>query len=329
MAYEFRKLPASCKILGFFLIVLAINYAIFSMKETGLVFSDLETNRFEFFDLRMKEIARIRADGIQQISPQFDLTKSVKYHPSDPNIFLWPCGNSVLGVVDLKTNTYSKIPKLGGTVNNICHSAVSCDNGRKIITCTFDSKSQSSLLAYWSQNSADPKDSPVKILDSREIRNSNESLVAIRQLEVSKDTNIVFAVGSSDRKSNGGVLKAFSFDGWFDEIASFSEDLPHSNQPEDPLFKIRGFSSVQKVREIDMLLVAGHTSINLVLFEYTTKAERICGRFSKIRKIEIEQTESPIFGLSLQRNELMCLCDSGEKVAQVIFEHDLNQVKLN
>lgn len=29
-----------------------------------LVFSDLETNRFELFDLRMKEIARIKADGI-------------------------------------------------------------------------------------------------------------------------------------------------------------------------------------------------------------------------------------------------------------------------
>jgi hypothetical protein len=99
----------------------------------------------------------------------------MKFHSMDSHIFLWPCGNSTLGIVDLRTNSYSKIAKLGGTINNLCHTGTSCDNGRKVMTCTFDVKSQSSLLAFWNQTTPDPKDSTVKVIDSREVRNSSQS----------------------------------------------------------------------------------------------------------------------------------------------------------
>lgn len=201
-----------------------MNYTVF--KEIGgthILYSDRETNRFEFFDFSMTEIARIQPEGIQQISARFDQTK--KFHSSlhDPHIFLWPCGNSHLGIIDLSKNEYSKIDNLGGTINNLCHTAVSCDMGRRIMSCTYDSKTESSIFSYWSMTSKE--NCQVKQIDSRELKNSSSDLVDVLQVEVSTDTRCIFAIGNSLKSSNTGILTAFSFDGYFDQIGEFRQKM--------------------------------------------------------------------------------------------------------
>ena len=211
-------------------------------------------------------------------------------------------------------------------MNNLCHSSVSGDNARKIMTCTFDTKSQSSLLAYWTHSSIEPQKDAVRIVDSRELRNSDGDLINVRQIELSHDTNVVFAIGGSFDKINRGVLTALSFDGWFDEIACFSETFGDAPDPALGKNSLTGFSSIQRVGGIDLLLVSGHQSINLMFFELTQKNGCVSGQFCKIRSIHIDQIHPPVFGLSCQRNEVLALSDSGEKLLQLTFEHDLNKI---
>ena len=158
--FNFKNLPSS-----------AINYTVF--KEVGgthILYSDKETNRFEFFDFNMQEIARIASNGVQQICPKFNRTKSFHSNLHDPHVFLWPCGNTSLGIIDLSKNEYSKVDGLGGSMNNLSHTAVSCDMGRRVMTCCYDAKTRQSIFSFWTKTSAKDTDNVVKSVDSRELR---------------------------------------------------------------------------------------------------------------------------------------------------------------
>lgn len=80
-----------------------INYISFKeISKQYLAYSDTETNRFYLLDFGMKQIARLQSQGLQTLSPKLFQIKNYHASSHDEHIFLWPMGDTKLGIVDVE-----------------------------------------------------------------------------------------------------------------------------------------------------------------------------------------------------------------------------------
>lgn len=148
--------------------------------------------------------------------------------------------------------------------------------------------------------------------------------------EISNDSSIIFAIGHASIERNTAVLVAFSFDKYFDFISKITLSLKegHSsivstgkkgiNQAQEMttenLKKNFGFTCIKKLKCLDVVLVAGGTKLGVYFFE--KKKFSLLRNFDSIFEFSIER-------MSLWKNEVVILGDSGNKVKVFKFAQDV------
>jgi hypothetical protein len=108
-------------------------------------------------------------------------TETIPYFStvSEPGTFLWPMGDTVLGIVDTETLEIDRIPGLGGLGAQypLAYLALSAQQGRKVVTVALrtdshDHKKLTPYLTYWQ-----------KMDKNRPVTRSAEHLMPKRRIE--------------------------------------------------------------------------------------------------------------------------------------------------
>ena len=103
-------------------------------------------------DLNMTNIDTLKPKGLKEANP--DRAAFTSYVSiQDPNIILWPCGNSDLAIVDIVSFEFDVVGAFfaGDDRGYLPISLKSSNNGRKVIGLSMLKLSQDYVLAYWNK----------------------------------------------------------------------------------------------------------------------------------------------------------------------------------
>lgn len=93
-----------------------------------------------------------------------------KYSSSkhDPTVYLWPMGDTKLCVIDLDSQEFDIVEKLGGYSNedSLSHCALSSNNGRKVFSLSTSGRDNKCYLNFWAKGMESVSRKAVNELDS-------------------------------------------------------------------------------------------------------------------------------------------------------------------
>ena len=110
-----------------------------------------KTNDFCLIDFQMQEIARIPSAGSQRVPRRYEAISKYSTPYCDTHIFLWAMGATKLAIIDLAANQFDVIEELGGLglEDPLCHAALSCDSGRRVVSLAVKEETQKCFINYW------------------------------------------------------------------------------------------------------------------------------------------------------------------------------------
>lgn len=103
-------------------------------------------------DASMVNIDSLKSRGLKESHPDFaEHTSYSSIH--DPDIALWPCGNSELAIVDLMAFEYDIVGKffLGDDLGYLPMNLKSYHSGRKVLGLTMLKQSKHFVVSYWNK----------------------------------------------------------------------------------------------------------------------------------------------------------------------------------
>lgn len=246
----------------------------------ALISSD--DNSLVIEDSLMAHFDTIKGRGLKE--PRLEFLRLINYSSTnDQNIYLWPCGNADLAVVDFKTLEYDIITNFFTEDTNLIPLSIkSAQNGRKVISLVSSKTSGATSVLYWNKVQGEEDGiivKPTKAIDPK--------LSTGLYLEATTEGDLVVVAGSS---TNGEFyLVAHSFDEHFDSVTKVKvKDTA-----------IRGFS---KFPNEDVFVVAGMNSIHFYFL-----SNKVFYRLNSIPDV----TTSSIEMITICRDQFVMVLPSG------------------
>ena len=173
------------------------------------------------------------------------------------------------------------VEELGGAGKKeaLCHCAVSCDNGRRVVTLTTKKSTNSTYINFWGKGALSVVTKPITYVD--------KTLEKLNCLEISTDKSLLFGAGEN---ALGGCLVAFSNDKYFDYVCK--EEFA-----DEPV------AAVKKLSNSDILIVGAKTRLSIMHYEG--------GHFSMLRNFSNIFSEGRIISLDYFGKEIVALNENG------------------